>query len=147
MKAVSGNRAGFAGLVILLVLIVGLVGVYFGNQWFNQRYYIKLFDGDKIRLIDIPPFAERVTSAEHELVGICDINIGTSKDQSNNFLKSMCNSYGYLCTVGENDIKIEIRRQYYIEGKYEGNFLKLRWTPVLPEKLKARAEALNKKSE
>ncbi len=147
MKPESGSRAGLAGLVLLFVVILGLVGVYFGNQWFNQKYYIRLFDGENIRYVDMPPYGERVTSAELELVGTCDINVGTSKDQVNNFLKSMCNSYGYLCTVGENEIRIEIRRHYFIDGKYEGNLLKLRWTPVLPEKLKARAEALGKKSE
>ena len=147
MKANSCSRTGMAGLVLLLVVIIGLVGVYFGNQWFNQKYYIRLYDGSNMRYLDMPPFAERSTSAEYELAGICDINVGTSKDQVNNFLKSMCNRYGYLCTVNEDDIKIEIRRHYYVEGKHEGNLLKLRWTPVLPDNLKARAEALSKKSE
>ena len=147
MKAYSGSRTGLAGLVLLIVVIIGLIGVYFGNQWFNQKYYIRLFDGDNIRYLDMPPYAERATAAEFELTGVCDINVGTSKDQVNNFLKSMCNRYGYLCTVNEDDIRIEIRRHYSVEGKHEGNLLKLRWAPVLPDKLKARAEALGKKSE
>ena len=145
MKVYSCSRGSVAVLIILIVVILGLIGVYFGNQWFNQKYYIKLYDGENIRYIDIPPYAERETSADYELVGVCDLNVGTSKDQANDFLKSTCNRYGYLCNVGENDIRIEIRRHYYIEGKYEGNYLKLRWTPSLPDKLKARAEALSKK--
>ncbi|MBU1108186.1 MAG: hypothetical protein KKB51_16055 [Candidatus Riflebacteria bacterium] len=147
MKSNVVGRSGQAGLILLFVVIAGLVGVYFGNQYFSQKNYIRLFDGEAIRYLDIPPYAQRLTSADQELIGVCDISIGTSPDQATNFLKTTCNSYGYLCTAGEESVQIEIRRNYLLKGIYEGNKLKLRWTPVLPEKLKSAAEALSKKTE
>lgn len=147
MKTNIVNRSGLAGFVLLFVVILGLIGVYYGNQYFNQKYYIRLFDGEAIRYLDMPPYAERLTSADHEMIGVCDVNIGTSPDQVTNFLKSTCNRYGYLCTAGEGTVQIEVRRNYVLKGTYEANKLKLRWTPVLPEKLKAAAEALGKPGE
>ncbi|EKD84331.1 MAG: hypothetical protein ACD_39C00101G0003 [uncultured bacterium] len=147
MKSNNDKRAGLAGLVLLVFVTVCLVGIYFGNQWFNQKYYIRLFDGDVVRYLDMPPYAERLSSADLEMIGVCDLNIGTSKDQISNFFKSMCNRYGYLCTTSEDGIQMEIRRNYSIKGEYETNRLKLRWTPVLPEKLKAVAAALTPKTD
>ncbi|PKL40320.1 MAG: hypothetical protein CVV41_19860 [Candidatus Riflebacteria bacterium HGW-Riflebacteria-1] len=144
MKLTNDRRAGLAGLVLVIFIIIGLVGIYFGNQWFSQKYYIRLFDGDVIRYLDIPPYAERLTSADQELLGVCDINVATSKDQVNNFFNSTCNRYGYLCKTVDGGIVIELRRNYTIKGEYNSNTLQLRWTPVLPEKLKAKAAALTK---
>lgn len=139
------KKSGLAGIVILLVFIVGLFGVYYGNQWFTQKYYIRIFDDNLVRYIDMPPYADRLSSSEYELIGVCDISIGTTPDQVNNFLKSMCNRYGYLCTTGENTVQIDIRRNYSINGTYEEGKLKLRWLPILPDKLKLRAEKLAEK--
>lgn len=145
METCSDRKGGLVGLILVTLVIVGLIGVYFGNQWFSQRNYIRLFDGDAIRYLDMPPYAVRLTSAELELIGVCDIDIGTSKEQASSFLKSTCNRYGYLCTGNADELQIEIRRHYLISGSFDKNRLKLRWTPVLPEKLKARAAALEKK--
>jgi hypothetical protein len=145
MQKSVNRREGLAGLVLLIVVIIGLIGVYYGNQWFNQKYYIRIFDDNVVRYLDMPPYAERITSADYELIGICDISIGTSQDQINNFLKIMCNRYGYLCTTNEDTVQIDIRRNYSIKGTYDTSKLSLRWTPILPEKLKKAAAALAEK--
>jgi len=144
MSSCCERKGGVTGLVIFIVVVLGLVGVYFGNRWFNEKYYIRLFDGENIRYLDVPPYGERITDAELELIGVCDLNIGTSKEQSNDFLENACNRYGFLWVAEEDSIRIELRRNYLIKGDYQGNQLKLRWTPILPEKLKARAETLIK---
>lgn len=135
-------RKGFVGLVILFLLVGGLVGIYFGYEWYNQRNFIKLHDGSMIRLLDIPPFAERVTSADKELIGECVLSIGASEEQASQFFNSMSNRMGYLFAASEQGFTIEVRRNYIVKGEFANNKLNLTWEPVLPSGLKKKALAI-----
>lgn len=135
---------GFLTFVVFFLIVFGIVGLYLGYQWYNQRYYITLYDGNMTRYIDMPPFAERISSANRELIGECIISIGTSSEQASHFFKSMCDRYGYLFVLKENGLTMEIRKNYAIEGDYTEGKLKLTWKPVLSEKMKKRAQSLFK---
>lgn len=139
MKLRHNNR-GFLAIVIVFLLILGGVGLYFGYKWHTQRNFINLYDGSMTRQLDMPPFAERVTDAERELIGECVISIGTSHEQTSDFYKSICDRYGYLFTSTDKGLTIEVRKNYSIAGEYKGDKLSLSWTPVLPEKLKKQAQ-------
>lgn len=138
------SRKGFLGFLVLILMVCGLIGIYFGYGWYNQRYFIALYDGGMTRYLDVPPFSERKTSSELELIGQCTLSIGTSDDQAVQFFKSMSNRLGYLCVVKDNKMTIEVRRNYTVNGEFGGGVLKLSWTPVLPEKLKRQAAKLAK---
>lgn len=137
-------RKGFLAVIILILIVGGLIGLYFGFNWYNQRYYIALYDGSMTRYIDVPPFAERKTSAEFELIGHCVLGVGTSEQQALSFYKSMCNRLGFMFSEKEGSFTIEVRRNYTVRGEYGAGQIKLSWTPVLPEKLKRQAAKLAK---
>jgi len=137
-------RKGFLGIIVLILFVGGIIGLYFGYNWFNQRYYIALYDGQMTRYLDIPPFAERKTHADLELIGECTLSIGTSEKQARDFLNSMSDRLGYMCNDKDGKMIIEVRRNYIITGEFGGGLLKLNWTPVLPETLKKKAAKIAK---
>ncbi len=141
MQMQRSNR-GFLGFVVFFLIIFGLVGIYFGYQWYNQRNYIVLYDGEMTRRIDTPPFADRQTSSDRELIGECVLSIGTSLDQTRDFYKTMSDRYGYLFVLTESGMTMEIRKNYVVVGKFNGGQLTLNWNPVLTEKLKKKAQTL-----
>lgn len=133
--------------VIFFLIVFGIVGLYLGYKWYNQRYYISLYDGNMVRYLDIPPFSERISSSSDELRGECVLSIGTSSDQISHFFKSMCDRYGYIYTGTENGLTMEVRKNYVIEGTFSEGKIKLEWEPVLNDKLKKKSESLFKKTE
>jgi hypothetical protein len=140
------NRArGFIGTILIILLIVGALGLYFGYNWYNERYYVTLYDGDMVRYMDIPPFCERETPASGELTGKCVLNIGTSVDQASGFYKSMCNRYGYIYSTDNDKIKIEVHRNYIINGEFKGGKLYLNWQPKLNKELQKKLESKKEK--
>ena len=141
MQMQRSNR-GFLGFVIFFLIIFGLVGIYFGYQWYNQRNYINLYDGDMTRRIDTPPFAERLTSSDRELLGECVLSIGTSLDQTSDFYKGMSDRYGYMFALTETGLSMEIRKNYSVVGTFAGGKLTLNWNPILNAKMKKKAESL-----
>jgi hypothetical protein len=136
------KKHGFVGLGVFILLIFGLIGLYYGYEWYSQRYYIRLYDGGMVRYIDIPPFAERKGPAENDLIGECVLSINTSDEQYCQFFKSMSNRYGYLCNISEYALTIEVRKNYIISGEFAKGQLKLTWTPVLGDKLQKKAQAV-----
>lgn len=142
---VQRTNWGFLTFVVFFLIVFGIAGLYLGYQWYNQRYYIALYDGNMTRYLDMPPFAERVTSSNLELTGECVISIGVSSDQASSFFKSMCDRYGYMFSSKENGLIMEIRKNYAINGDYSEGKLKLTWKPLLNDKMKKRAEAMLKK--
>ncbi|GAB4269472.1 MAG: hypothetical protein Kow0029_05480 [Candidatus Rifleibacteriota bacterium] len=139
-------KRGFLTFVVFFLVVFGIVGLYMGYKWYNQRYYIVLYDGNMTRYLDVPPFSERISPASDELRGECVLSIGTSAEQVIHFLKSMSDRYGFLFSGEGDSISIEIRKNYVVKGKFEDGKLKLEWTPVLNEKLKKKADSLFKKS-
>ncbi|NCB38943.1 MAG: hypothetical protein EOM80_09245 [Erysipelotrichia bacterium] len=135
---------GFLTFVVFFLIIFGIVGLYLGYKWYNQKYYIALYDGNMTRYLDIPPFAERLTPSNRELLGECSIAIGTSSDQTNHFFKGTCDRYGYIYSLKENFFTIELRKNYVIKGEFADGKMKLTWTPSLNDKMKKRAQALFK---
>ena len=136
------NNRGFLAVVFILLLIVGGIGIYYGYQWHSQRNYIVLYDGSMTRNIDTPPFAERLSSSDRELIGECVLAIGTSLEQTSDFYKSMSDRYGYLFNVTEGGLTMEVRKNYKVTGTFAEGKLTLTWTPVLNEKLKKKAQSL-----
>ncbi len=136
-------KGGFLGLVILFLFVGGLIGLYFGYQWYNHRYYIKLYDGSMTRYLDVPPFAERLSTADQELIGECTLAIGTSDEQASQFYNSMSNRLGYLFGAKDKGWTIEVRRNYIVSGEFNSGKLNLKWEPVLPDNLKKKAQALS----
>lgn len=141
------KRRGFLTFVIFFLVVFGVVGLYLGYKWYNQRYYIGLYDGEMVRYIDVPPFAERISPSSDELRGECVLSVGTSVDQVNHFLRSMADRYGYIFAGDSSSLTLEVRKNYVIKGVYDSGKLKLEWQPVLNDKLKKKADALFKKTE
>ena len=134
------NKRGFLGIVFIVLLIVGALGLYFGYKWYNERYYVTLYDGNMVRYIDIPPFCERETPASGELTGKCVLNIGTSVDQASGFYKGMCDRYGYIYSTDKDKIKIEVHRNYVINGEFKDGKLHLKWQPKLNKELQKKLD-------
>lgn len=143
---IAGKR-GFLTFVIFFLVVFGVVGLYLGYQWYNQRYYIALYDGQMVRHLDVPPFTERLSPATDELRGECLLSVGTSFDQASHFFKSVADRYGYIYSGNEKGLTLEIRKNYQVTGAYADGKLRLTWQPVLNDKLKKKADALFKKAE
>lgn len=141
------RKRGFLTFVVFFLIVFGIVGLFMGYKWYNQRYYIALHDGSMVRYLDVPPFTEKLSSANDELRGECILSVGTSTDQVNHFFKSMCQRYGYIFSSKDGVIKVEIRKNYAISGTFSDGKLKLEWKPVLSAKLKKKADDLFKKTE
>jgi hypothetical protein len=123
---------GFIAYILLLFLIAGAVGLYYGYFWYQEKYYINLFDGAKVRRLEVPPFAERKSPASLELKGECKLKVGTSFAQAKQFYKEVCRKKGFAFDeMGSSEISIGIKRNYVIKGVHENNDLILKWNPVL----------------
>ncbi len=140
------SRRGFLTFVIFFLVVFGIVGLYMGYKWYNQRYYITLYDGDMVRYLDLPPFTERISSGSDELRGVCVLSVGTSLDQVSHFFKSLADRYGYLYSGDNQSLTIEVRKNYMINGTFADGKLRLEWQPVLSDKLQKKADALFKKA-
>ncbi|MEW6713289.1 MAG: hypothetical protein AB1403_25940 [Candidatus Riflebacteria bacterium] len=140
------NRRGFLTFVIFFLVVFGIVGLYMGYKWYNQRYYITLYDGNMVRYLDVPPFTERISSGSDELRGVCVLSVGTSLDQVSHFFKSLSDRYGYLYSGDNQTLSIEVRKNYVINGSFADGKLRLEWKPVLNDKLQKKADSLFKKS-
>ncbi len=145
--AMIAQRRGFLTFVIFFLVVFGIVGLYMGYKWYNQRYYIALYDGNMVRYLDVPPFTERISPSSDELRGECILSVGTSLDQVNHFFKSVADRYGYIFSGDRQTLSLEVRKNYVIKGEFDNGKLKLEWQPVLNEKLKKKADALFKKKE
>lgn len=139
----SNPCRGFSNFLFLLFLITAVVLLYLGNIAYVEHYYIAFYDGEMVRYIDVPPFAKRITPASEELSGRFSSDIEVVAEQTNAFLKSICDRRGFTFRKGEKDnqFDIEIRPGYFVKGKYSGSKMHLVWNPILPESLKAKVES------
>ncbi len=134
------KRRGFLALIVVILTVAGSIGLYYGYKWHNQRNYIKLYDAGIIRYLDMPPFGERLTDADRELIGNCRIAVGTSRDQTSLFFKSISDRYGFIFTPTEKGFTMEVRKNYRVVGEYSDEKLILDWDPVLNSKQKKEAQ-------
>lgn len=129
---IFNKKGSIAGTLILLVVIILAAVIYFGYEKYKERLYITLYDNTTFdRKIDIPPFVERLTEKNQELIGECDLKIGTSFDQICTFYNEYCKEHGYVFEFTHESLKISLTRKYEIEGTIQGNVLRLRWYPNL----------------
>lgn len=147
MRSINRPR-GFMTFVLFFLIVFGLLGVYLGYGWYMQRYYITLYDGNMTRYLDIPPFSERITSANDELRGECVLSIGASSNQAIEFLGAVSSKYGFIFIKNEKGAEIEIHKNYVVKCTIDKNMLKMNWKPKLSEKLKKKYKSLfpNEKS-
>lgn len=142
------ERRGFFGAILIALMVAGLAGIYFGYHWYQERFYLRFYDGEMVRYMDLPPYSDRLSPARDELRGYCQIRIGTTHEQANQFLHNVCDRYGYVFSAsqeaGRGGFLIQVRRDYPIEGRYSAdNLLTLTWQPVLTGSNKAKAEKLS----
>ena len=126
------RHGSVASLLIFITVIALCLIIYFGYGSYREKYYINIFDNKtQNRIIDVPPFATRLTDADRELIGECDLHVGTSFDQVCNFYESFSKTHGFGFSFTDKSLRLEVRRGFAIDGTLEGNKLSLRWIPNL----------------
>lgn len=136
----KGSAATFLSLFVIIVLSIVIYYIYTG---YIHRYYINIYDNKTIdRTIEIPPFVERLTDSNKELIGECDLRVGTSFQQVTDFYKSYSKQCGFSFESTEYDFHMTIRKEYVIEGKLMGSDVLLRWIPDLSPKQLVKAKKL-----
>jgi len=124
------------------MLIVGAAAIWFGHQWYEERYYIGLFDGEMVRYVDVPPFGRRMTPAADELRGYAEMVMETVPDQVCSFFGALSSKRGFLFRRKDSEIEIEVRPGYIVKGIFKENKLTLTWNPILNEAQKVRKAKL-----
>lgn len=138
------NKKGSAVVLLLLFVIIVLsIIIYFGYYWYQEKYYINLYDNTTIdRTIEIPPYVERLTEANKELIGECDLRVIASLQQVIEFYRSYSHKCGFEFEATSNSFKMTIRKGYVIEGNQKGTNLEMRWIPDLDGKQITKAKKL-----
>ena len=78
----KGNLATFITLFIIILLSAI---IYIGYQKYQERFFINFYDDSSMdHFLEIPGYCERLTDANKELIGECDLKIGTSFEQAKN---------------------------------------------------------------
>ena len=90
------NKHGSIWVLLLVLFVIGGIAIYWGYNKYMQTLYIGFYDGNKIRYLDVPPFAERITPASLEVLGECDIRFSTIDEQVLQFFKATATKYGYF---------------------------------------------------
>lgn len=140
------NKHGSIWVLLLVLFVIGSIAIYWGYNKYIQTLYIGFYDGNKIRYLDVPPFAERITPASLEVLGECDIRFSTIDEQVLQFFKATATKYGYFFsradTKSDSSFEITVRGDYVIKGTFDKNILQLRWNPVLPPDMQKKARAM-----
>ena len=129
------NKKGGAALnTFVLFLLVCALG-YFGYISFRAKGNIMIYDMKGVDVVlPMPPYSERLTDADRELFGECDINVGTTFEQCCEFYKSFCAERGFAFDKPKKkaDIfTIETRKGFLITAEFMSNQLRYRWIPEL----------------
>lgn len=145
-KMLINNKRG-AGVLIFFVFLAFLgLGMYFAYGMYINKYYVTFYDYPKNKYLDVPPFAERITSPKLELLGECDIRFNTIDEQISSFFLATSSKHGFSFEKKDSEnggpFEIVVKKDYVIYGGFEGNILKLRWTPVLTPSLQVKARKL-----
>ncbi len=137
-------KKGEASTYILLFIIISLsIVIYVGYQKYQEKYYLNIYDNETIdRVIDLPPFVDRLTSSDKELIGECDLHIKTSFQQIIEFYDQYSHKCGFSFESTVNNFKISIRKNYIVEGSLVGEDLLMRWYPVLNSSQTQKAKKL-----
>jgi hypothetical protein len=142
------NKRGLALYIFLALFILLGLGIYYGYGLYINHYYITFYDHPKNKYLDVPPFAERITSPKLELLGECDIRFATIDEQVANFFLSTSSKHGFHYEKKGKDtnssFEITVKKDYVIYGSFEGNILKLKWTPVLTPNLQMKARKVKR---
>ena len=140
---INNKKGGAAGFILLFIVITLSIIIYIGYQKYQERYYINIYDDETIdRVIEVPPFVDRLTAANKELIGECDLHIKTSFQQIIEFYDSYCHKCGFSFKSTNNSFNISIRKNYDIEGSLVGEDLLMRWYPVLNKNQAQKARKL-----
>ena len=132
---INNKKGGATGFILLFIIITLSIVIYFGYQKYHERYYINIYDNETLdRTIEIPPFAERLTDSNKELIGECDLQIKTSLQQVIEFYKSYSSRCGFSFGVLPNGFIITLRKDFELEAKINDTTLQMRWIPVLDAK-------------
>lgn len=134
LRSFFKKRGGAAvNTIILFVLCCGLG--YFAYTSYRSKYNIMIYDVKGInQVIQMPPFSERLTDADRELFGECDINVGIGFQQICEFYRSFCAEHGFAFSKPKKDadmFTIEIRKGLVIEAEFMSTKLMFRWVPAL----------------
>lgn len=129
----GSKKGGVLGISLFIIVVLLSVVIYYVYNAYYYRYYINIYDEKTVdRVLEIPPFTERKTEPDRELIGECDLLIGTSFNQVKEFYSSFCIERGFEYKASADGFSIETRRGFFIEGKVVGgNILQIRWVPVL----------------
>ena len=123
----SNPMGGFSfdSAFILTIVTIGLLVLYY---FLEHKKNGLTFD----KVLEIPPFTERLTEVNKELIGECDLKIGTAFEQVSSFYQSYCKRCGFVFEGGGNkSFNMTIRQDYIIKGTLNKENLELRWIPVL----------------
>lgn len=129
------NKKGGAALntLILFILCCGLG--YYGYVSFRAKGNIMIYDMKGVDVVlPMPPYSERLTDANRELFGECDINVGTTFQQCCEFYQSFCAERGFAFSKPKKDadmFAIETRKGFVITAEFMSNKLMYRWYPEL----------------
>ncbi|MBF0499480.1 MAG: hypothetical protein HQM09_05080 [Candidatus Riflebacteria bacterium] len=129
------SSAGQGAIFLLIALIIGFVGLFYGSRWYNEKHFITLYDNEMVRYIEIPPFAQRKTPVIDELVGKCTLELATTQEQANTFLAGMANRKGFTFRLTKTGFEIDVTLKYKVTGRYNDTQIFLTWKPRLPERL------------
>lgn len=139
----NNKKGGVAGGVIIFIIVLLSLLIYFGYINYNEQHYINVYDDiTQDVILEVPPYTERITEANKELIGECDLKVGTSYEQVASFYGGYCKRCGFEFEGKKNSFIITIREDYSITGNLNGNVLELRWVPVLHSNQIAKTEKL-----
>lgn len=128
------KKGGAAGTIVFIIVLILSIVIYIGYKNNLKNHYINLYDNQvKDLTIEIPPFTERLTDPDKELIGECDLKVGTSFEQVCSFYQSYASKCGFYFEALDNSksFNMTVRKGYTIKGTPNNNIMELRWIPVL----------------
>ena len=137
-------RKGQVGAIFLFLIILGVIGLYYGHQQYMEKYYISFYDGSITRYLEIPPFTQRISPGYYELFGRCSLRFATAIDQFTMAFESSCRKRGFfLKALKEKDsFEVEIAPKYKIHCQFSENVMEMSWNPTLTESLQKKIAKL-----
>ena len=140
---IYNKKGGAAGFILLFIIVSLSIIIYVGYQKYQEKYYLNIYDNETIdRIIELPPFVDRLTSSDKELIGECDLHIKTSFQQIVEFYDSYSHRCGFSFESTASNFKISVRKNYEIEASLVGEDLLMRWYPVLNTSQSKKAKKL-----
>jgi hypothetical protein len=136
------QKKGSLGCFVAFILAAGLLAVFFGYDFYVEKYFITFHDVPMTRYLEVPGFATRVSPPSHELFGVCTFSTALLPEQAEMVLSSSCSKRGYQFKSREKGFEIEVTPTYKVLGKYHEQYLTMIWDPVLSERNRLRAQKI-----